>query len=111
MPRIGPEQLAALVRTYRSDSAIASVYGISKQAVQRLRAKYGIPASLPDTSTRDDAIAEMRRLGASVSRIARRYNLSETHIYRILGTRSGDHSPAIPTAAVPNTGTTDAASP
>ena len=84
MARIGPEQLLALQRTYRSDAAIAALYGMSKQGVQRLRVKYGIPASPPDTGKRDDSIRTMRAGGASVSRISRRWNLSETHIYRIL---------------------------
>ena len=84
MARIGRDQLERLQRTYHTDAAIAALYGITRQAVQRLRTRYGLPSQPVPRGERDAAIVAMRSAGASVSRIARRHKLSETHIYRIL---------------------------
>ena len=86
--RIGKTQLRSLQKTYKSDSAIAAVYGITRQYVQKMRKEYGIPALPKDTSDRDARILAMKAKGRSVSKIAERLDLSETHIYRILSAAS-----------------------
>ena len=42
MARIGKNQLIKLQKKYKTDEAIAKLYGITRQAVHRIRNKYGI---------------------------------------------------------------------
>lgn len=84
MVRIGKDQLIKLQKKYPTDSSIAQLYGISRQAIQRLRTKYGIPPGEPTRAGRNAEIRRLRLDGMTVSFIAQKFGISETHIYRII---------------------------
>jgi DNA-binding CsgD family transcriptional regulator len=84
MARIGRDQFMRLRKRYRTDKAIAELFGISRQAVYKLRTKYGIEPAAKRTAKRNAEIAYLYGLGMSSERLARRFKLSIVHIYRIL---------------------------
>lgn len=98
MARISRDQLLKLQRRYRTDAAIGNLYGISRQAVYKLRKRYGIPPVSDRTEHRNTEIANRYLQGRSAPRIARRFRLSTVHVYRILRSmhvplRRGGRSP------------------
>lgn len=92
MARIGRNQLAKLQKRYETDEAIAGLYGISRQAVHKLRKKYGIPIVRDRHRARNESITKLREEGITIAGIARRFGLTPTHIHRILRDRAGEQS-------------------
>ncbi|MGM0442630.1 MAG: hypothetical protein ACQEQV_00405 [Fibrobacterota bacterium] len=84
MNRIGKKQLEHLQKKYRTDSAIAALYGISRQAVYKMRRKYGIPPAPSIRSKRNMHIRELAAQGVRPEIIARRFSLSVSSVYRII---------------------------
>lgn len=88
MARIGKEQLIKLQQKYKTDEAIARLYGLTRQAIAQQRKRYGIGVSEEKHSERDQKIIDLRNKGISVMGIAAKFRLSTTHIYRILNNRT-----------------------
>ena len=86
--RISNDQLLKLQRRYHTDQAIAQLFGISRQAVQQLRVRFGIVPVVRRHERRNAEIARAYRSGVSGARLARRYRLSVAQIYRILAAES-----------------------
>ena len=84
MARISKNQLIKLQKKYRTDNEIAQLYGITRQAVHRIRKKYGIPPVLNRHRERDAQIAALYKEGISILKIAKKYKLSTMHTYRIV---------------------------
>jgi len=84
MARIGKNQLIKLQKRYKTDGAIAGLYGMTRQAVHRLRKKYGIPPVTDRHSERNEQIRALRKNGMSIIKIAKKYNLSTMQTYRIV---------------------------
>lgn len=82
--RINKDELVKLRRRLHSDVCIANELGITRQAVYRLRKRYGIRSSRRGIPDRNLRIIESRLAGKSVAAIARRFHLSPPMIYRIL---------------------------
>jgi glycerol-3-phosphate cytidylyltransferase len=85
---IGREQLIQLQKRYGTDLAIAKRVGITRQAVYKLRKKYSIPASdNTHKKKRDSDIRHLYSTGVKPIKLAIKFNLSLTQIYRILSNR------------------------
>ncbi len=84
MARISRDQFLRLRQRYRTDKAIAQLFGISRQAVYKMRVKYGIEPVQNRHARRNAEMAHLYQLGMSGERIARRFRLSTVHVYRIL---------------------------
>ncbi len=87
MERIGREQLLKLQKKYSTDKAIADIYGVTRQAIYKLRKKYDIPAIDSPQKERNQKIRELAQSGIRPERIAVRFELSVTQVYRILHNR------------------------
>jgi hypothetical protein len=83
MARIGKNQLIQLQKRYRTDESIAKLYGLTRQGVHRIRTSYGIPPVAEKHAERDKEIVLLRNAGVSVLKLAKKFKLSATHIYRI----------------------------
>lgn len=90
--RISKNQLIKLQKKYRTDQAIAALYGLTRQAVHRMRKMYGIAPAAEKTNQRDMDIMNLHKRGISVSRISDKYGLSNAHVYRIIR-KYNDSSP------------------
>ncbi len=84
MARIGKNQLVKLQKKYKTDEAIAKLYGITRQAVHRLRNKYKVPVVNNKQEERNLEIIALHQSGISVLKLAKRFKLSSTHTYRII---------------------------
>ena len=84
MARIEKNQLIKLQSKYKTDEAIGRLYGISRQAVHQLRNKYGMPPIADRLSDRDDEIRKLYASGTTGARIAKKYKLSLSQVYRIV---------------------------
>jgi DNA invertase Pin-like site-specific DNA recombinase len=94
MARIGKNQLIRLQETYKTDRAIARLYGISRQAVHQMRVKYNVQPSGSPIADRNIEIRKQYANGLTGAHIARRYNLSVSQVYRIVGGHTVDHTSA-----------------
>jgi hypothetical protein len=84
MARIGKNQLISLQKKYKTDEAIAKLYGLSRQAIHQLRKKYSID-TIPDKhNERNSQILTLYNNGVSVIKLSKKYSLSITHVYRII---------------------------
>ncbi len=54
MIRIGKEQLIKLQEKYHTDQAIATIYGVHRQVIYKLRKKYGIGSAQNRNKNRDN---------------------------------------------------------
>ena len=84
MPRISKNQLLILQKRYNTDESIARIYGVTQQYIHKLRKKYGILPVVDKVSDRNKEIYNHYCSGLSGRRIARKYNLSKSQIYRII---------------------------
>ena len=87
MARIGKEQLIKLQKKYKTDEAIARLYGLTRQAIAQQRKRYGIGVAESKNDERNRRICELWEKGIPVSGIASKFRLSTTHIYRVLNSR------------------------
>ena len=88
MARIGKNRLIKLQKKYKTDEAIAKLYGLSRQAVHQLRNRYGIAPSVDKHKQRNENIIILYKQGMSVNKLAKMFKLSTTHIYRIIKSNS-----------------------
>jgi len=84
MARIGKNQLIKLQKKYKTDEAIAGLYSITRQAVHRIRNKYGISPVHDKHSERNEQIIALHKSGMSVIKLAKKYKLSAMQTYRIV---------------------------
>jgi predicted transcriptional regulator len=84
MAKIGKKQLIKLQKKYKTDEAIAKIYGLSRQAVQQYRKRCGIGPIADKYGQRNEKIRELYKKGVSVIKISKMYNMTTTHIYRII---------------------------
>ncbi len=90
MARIGKKQLVILQKKYKTDQAVAKLYGMTRQGIHRLRRKYGIAAIDDKYSGRNTTIIDMHKQGFSVIKLAKKFGFSSTHVYRII--KSGNRA-------------------
>ena len=84
MLKISKDQLVKLQKRYKTDSAIAKVFGVSRQIIYLLRKEYNIPSLRDKNSIRNMDIKRLYENGVSPMALANKYSLSLTQIYRIL---------------------------
>jgi len=82
--RVGRDQFLRLQKRYHTDSAIGRLFGISRQAVHRIRVRHGIAPVADRHGRRNAEIARLYRQGLSGEAVARRFRLSTPHVYRLL---------------------------
>jgi hypothetical protein len=84
MARISKQQLIKLQTKYKTDDAIGTLFGITKQAVHQLRNKYGI---MPVADKHEDRNSEITRsfdAGVAGTAIAKKFKISVSQAYRII---------------------------
>lgn len=84
MDRVGKNQLVKLQKKFKTDNAVAKLYGMSRQAVHRLRNKYEIPTVDDKHIARNTEIVKSHQTGVSVLKLAKKFKLSVTQTYRIV---------------------------
>ena len=84
MPRISRDQLIELQKGLRTDAAIGRKIKITPQAVHLLRKKHGIDSRLKNNPARNAKIIDRYKTGFTGPSIAKEFDLSATHLYRIL---------------------------
>jgi DNA invertase Pin-like site-specific DNA recombinase len=84
MARISKSQLVKLQKKYKTDDSIGKLFGISRQAVHQLRTKYEIAPVEDKYSKRNEEIVSLYMEGMAGGRIAKRYHLSVSQVYRII---------------------------
>jgi DNA invertase Pin-like site-specific DNA recombinase len=84
MARISKAQLQKLQKKYKTDDAIGKLFGITRQAVHQLRAKYGVPPVADKHADRNNEITKAYNGGTSGTKIAQKYKLSISQTYRII---------------------------
>ncbi len=84
MARIGRNQFIKLQKRYKTDEAIAKLYGLSRQAIHQLRNRYRIFPVPNKNKERNDQIIGLHKKGVSIIKLAKKFKLSVTHIYRIV---------------------------
>lgn len=84
MARVGRNQLIKLHKKYKTDEAIAKLYGLSRQAIHQIRKRHRIPPVSDKHSERNEQIISLHKNGMSVIKLAKKFKLSITHTYRIV---------------------------
>jgi len=84
MAKISKQQLIKLQKTLKTDAAIGSEFGITRQAVHQLRRKYGIEANRAKNIERNKKILAAYKKGKSGLDIAKDIGLSVSQVYRII---------------------------
>lgn len=84
MARISKNQLIKLQKKYKTDKSIGDLFGISRQAVHQLRIKFAVDPVDGKNDDRDTQIVRMYKSGTAGTRLARRFNLSVSQVYRII---------------------------
>lgn len=84
MARVGKNQLIQLQKKYKTDQAIAKLYGMTRQGIHRLRKKYGISLVAEKHKERNQNIITSYKEGMSVINLSKKYSLSITQTYRIV---------------------------
>jgi Mor family transcriptional regulator len=84
MARISKQQLIKLQKKYKTDDAIGKLYNITRQAVHQLRLAYGIDIVRDKNDERNQEIVQAFKNGMSGIKLAKKYNLSTSHTYRII---------------------------
>jgi DNA invertase Pin-like site-specific DNA recombinase len=84
MARISKGQLEKLQKKYKTDEAIGTLYGISRQAVHQLRDKYGIAPVSDKHRERNEEVRRLYGQGTSGIKCAKKTRLSISQTYRII---------------------------
>lgn len=84
MARIGKNQLMQLQKKYKTDEAIAKLYGMTRQGIHQLRKKYGISFVDDKHKERNQTLCKLHKEGMSVINLAKKFDLSITQTYRIV---------------------------
>jgi DNA invertase Pin-like site-specific DNA recombinase len=80
-------ELIRLQNTLKTDEAIAKKFGVTRQAIHQLRAKYGIESRRALNPARDKKILAMYKSGKTGLEIAKKFGLSVSQTYRVLSTK------------------------
>jgi Mor family transcriptional regulator len=86
MPKLSKSQLIALQEKLKTDENIAKKFGVTRQAVQQLRKKYGIESSSADNPERNAKIVNLYKKGTARTELAKKFGLSVSQTYRIINT-------------------------
>lgn len=89
MACVNKQQLKKLQNRFKVDAAIGNHLGITRQAVQQLRIKFGIKAVQDRLVARnEDIVARFKKIKtnktANVAKICQKYSLSISQLYRII---------------------------
>jgi Mor family transcriptional regulator len=84
MKRISKPQLIKLQTKYKTDDAIAGLFGITRQAIHQLRNKYGIAPLKDKHAERNEEIAKTYKAGMPGTKLAKKFKLSVSQAYRII---------------------------
>lgn len=84
MARISKVQLEKLQKKYKTDEAIGTLFGISRQAVHQLRDKYGIDPVSDKHRERNEEVRRLYGQGMSGITLAKKHKLSISQTYRII---------------------------
>lgn len=84
MPQISKRELRRLQKEHKTDAKIGQTFGVTRQAIQQLRFKYGIPAISNKNEKRNKNIVRMYKSRKRVTNIAKEFHLSISQIYRII---------------------------
>jgi len=84
MACVNKKQLLKLQKTYKTDERIGKEFGVSRQAIHQLRAKYGIKPIRNHNKERDDKISGLYKKGATEIEIANKMGLSISQVYRVI---------------------------
>lgn len=79
--------LVRLQKTLRTDQAIAKKFGVTRQAIHQLRAKYSIPSRRALNPARDKKVIAMYKGDTTGIDIAKKFGLSVSQTYRILSSK------------------------
>ena len=84
MARISKQQLIKLQAKYKTDDAIGTLFGITRQAVHQLRNKYGICPLENKHCERDQEINRAYKAGLPGTKLAKKFKMSVSQVYRII---------------------------
>jgi len=84
MARISKSQLEKLQKKYKTDEAIGTLFGISRQAVHQLRDKYGVCPVSDKHRERNEEVRRLYGQGTSGIACAKKTKLSISQTYRII---------------------------
>lgn len=84
MARITREQLAKLQKKFKTDSAIGTIFGISRQAVHQLRIKFRIPSLTEKNKDRNFEMQKLFENGYTGTEVAKKFSLSVSQTYRVI---------------------------
>lgn len=84
MSRISKSQLIKLQKKYQTDEAIGELFSITRQAVHQLRLRYGLEPVPDKNADRDGEIVKLYKEGIAGTKIAERYDLSVSQVYRVI---------------------------
>lgn len=90
MSQISRDQLKQLQKRYHTDAAIGNRLGVSRQMIFKLRKQYDIPAAEEIHSKRNREIIHLYETGIELIKLAVRFDLSLTQIYRIVNLKKKD---------------------
>jgi DNA invertase Pin-like site-specific DNA recombinase len=89
MARISKTQLERLQKKYKTDEAIGNLFGISRQAVHQLRVRYGLVPVRSKYGDRNEQIIDLYNKGVPGTKLARKFKISPTQVYRIINKHKG----------------------
>ena len=78
------EQLISLQEKYKTDQAIASTFGISRQAIHQMRKKFSLQSVRNKNAERNEKIIKAYKQGISGPTIAHVQGISVSQTYRII---------------------------
>jgi Mor family transcriptional regulator len=84
MSRISKAELIKLQKVLKTDERIAKKFGLTRQAVQLMRKKYGIDSRLVKNPQRDRKIKAMYKSGKTGIEISKKLGLSMAQTYRVI---------------------------
>ncbi len=85
MARISKVELIRLQKKLKTDEAIGIKLGVTRQAVQQRRKKFGIGSSWGLNPERNKKILAMYKTGKTGTEISRKLGLSPSQVYRLIG--------------------------
>ncbi len=88
MAQISRDQLKQLQKRYHTDAAIGNRLGVTRQMIYKLRRLYGIPAAEELHFKRNREIIHLYETGIEPIKLAVRFELSLTQIYRIVNPKT-----------------------
>lgn len=84
MAKISKQQLIKLQVKYKTDDAIGSLFGITRQAVHQLRNKYGIGPLAEKHADRNAEITRAYKTGLPGTKLSKKFKMSVSQVYRVI---------------------------